>query len=140
MFFGNDHYLELFRYQIKVFNFTVHLLIFNFCCSFNGLLSLKQCNYYWTNFVLVMLYSPFFADATDIGIDASSRYFLSRPTSSSLFNRMLMTCFTAKISVNSGIPWHWSFYWCFPHQVFPVFFCFCFFLFLLLRFFACLFH
>ena len=40
----------------------------SFCCSFNGLLSLKQCDFCWANFLVIMLYLPFFADVTDIGI------------------------------------------------------------------------
>ena len=98
-------HFELFSYQIKVFNFVEHLLIPNFCCNFDGLLSLKQCDYYWANFVLIMLYLPLSADVTDTGINPGSKCFPSRPTRSSLFNRMLMTCFTRQNKKELLITW-----------------------------------
>ena len=68
----------------------------SFCCSFNGLLSLKQCDFCWANFLVIMFVVFALFCRCYRHWDRSSRYFSSRPTSSSLFNRMLMTCLTSQ--------------------------------------------
>ena len=98
-------HLELFIYHISKFNFFVHLLIHNFCCSFNGLLSLK--NVITTGLTLFPLWCLHqFLRMLDIGIGLSSRCFPSRPRRwSSLFNMMLITCFTSQSKSELLIKW-----------------------------------